>query len=249
MTWKLPHFSRINSSRKYLFEFVKQAASSIPKGAAILDAGAGKSPYKSLFTGALYESADFCQIEQKSYNDITYVCDLTHIPVPDSKYDLVLLTQVLEHVPEPRLVLQEIHRVLKPGGTLWLTAPLFFEEHEIPYDFYRYTQYGLRHLLNNAGFLIEKLTWLEGYYGTLSHQLISAYRTLPLKPRDYGGGTGGLLASMAAFLLKPVFAGLSILYARLDIRHKYTTRGQCKNYAVVAKKPLPNLARSSDEVA
>jgi SAM-dependent methyltransferase len=248
MAWKLPRISRINSSREYLFDFARQAAASIPKGAAVLDAGAGKSPYKSLFQEAHYESTDFCQVEQKIYGEITYVCELTHIPVPDFYYDLVLLTQVLEHVPEPNLVLKEIHRILRPGGALWLSAPLYFEEHDIPFDFYRYTQYGLKHLLSTAGFTIEKLTWLEGYYGTLSHQLINAYRALPLKPRDYGGGAWGVLASMAACLLKPAFAVFSLLYANLDLRHKFTAKGQCKNYAVVARKLSSALDRTADHV-
>jgi SAM-dependent methyltransferase len=250
MALKLPRVSRFNSSRKYLFEFARQAASSVLPGAAVLDAGAGKSPYKHLFTGAHYESADFCQVDQKAYGDITYVCDLTHIPVPDEKYDLVLLTQVLEHIPEPMLVLQEIHRVLKPGGTLWLSAPLFFEEHDIPFDFYRYTQYGLKHLLETTGFNIETLTWLEGYYGTLSHQLINAYRALPLKPQDYGGGVWGIFASLAAVLLKPAFAVFSLFYGMLDVRHKYTAKGQCKNYAVVARKPARrNSSTNTDRTA
>jgi len=220
---------------------------SIPKGAAVLDAGAGQTPYKKLFADARYESADFCQVDQKAYGEITYVCDLAHIPVPDGRYDLVLLTQVLEHVPEPKPVLQEIHRILKPGGALWLSAPLYFEEHEIPYDYYRYTQYGLAHLLNTTGFRIEKLTWLEGYYGTLSHQLINAFRALPLKPREYGGGIGGIFASILAFLLKPVFAALAMLFSILDLRHKYTAGGQPKNYAVVAVKSSDYLNRNDND--
>jgi SAM-dependent methyltransferase len=177
-------------------------------------------------------------VDQKSYGDITYVCDLTQIPAPDSHYDLVLCTQVLEHVPEPKPVLQELFRVLKPGGAIWLTAPLFYEEHDIPFDFYRYTQYGLRHLLQTSGFTVEKLTWLEGYYGTLSHQLINAYRALPLRPRDYGGGAWGILGCLAGLVLKPALAGISMLYGLLDLHYKYTARGLCKNYAVVATKPL-----------
>jgi SAM-dependent methyltransferase len=228
---------RPNSSRSYLLEFARQAAASIPPGAAVLDAGAGKTPYKRLFSHARYESADFCQVDQKSYGEITYVCDLARIPVPDDQYDLVLLTQVLEHVPEPKPVLQELFRVLKPGGAIWLTAPLFFEEHDIPFDFYRYTQYGLKHLLQASGFTVEKLTWLEGYYGALSHQLITAYRALPLRPGDYGGGAWGLLGTLAALVLKPALAVISLLYGRLDLHYKYTARGLCKNYAVVAIKP------------
>lgn len=239
--------NRLNSSRVYLLDFARRAASSVPPGAAVLDAGAGKTPYKNLFEHAHYESADFCQVDQKEYGEITYVCDLAHIPVPDGKYDLVLLTQVLEHVPEPRLVLAELYRIIKPGGELWLTAPLYFEEHDIPYDFYRYTQYGLSHILSAAGFQIDEITWLEGYYGTLSHQLINAYHSLPMRPKEYGGGAGGLAAAMAAALFKPAFAGLSMFYARLDVRHKYTAKGQCKNYAVIAKKPLPTDDEKIDD--
>lgn len=237
---------RTNSSRAYLLEFARQAAASVPPGAAVLDAGAGRTPYKSLFAHARYESADFCQIDQMPYGDITYVCDLAHIPVPDAKYDLVLLTQVLEHVPEPRSVLQELFRVLKPGGALWLSAPLFFEEHDTPFDFYRYTQYGLRHLLQTTGFTIQKLTWLEGYYGTLSHQLINAYRALSLRPRDYGSGVWGVLGPLAAIVLKPTLAGISLLYGQLDLHHKFTARGMCKNYTVVATKPAGHINTSHE---
>jgi SAM-dependent methyltransferase len=248
MVSKFPRFQQVNSSRLYLLEFAKQAASSIPKGATVLDAGAGEAPYRGLFTGAHYESTDFCLSGDKNYGNISFMCDLAHIPMPGSRYDLVLLTQVLEHVPEPGLVLQEIYRVLKPGGALWLTAPLFFEEHEIPHDYFRYTQYGLRHLLLITGFKIEKLTWLEGYCGTFSHQLINAYHSLPLRPRDYGGGLIGFLASISAILLKPAFAGLSILYSLLDARYKYTTRGLCKNYTAVAIKSSSSQDRVVHDV-
>ncbi len=227
---------RVNTSRSYLLDFVKEAASSIPQGATVLDAGAGRMPYKSLFAHTRYESTDFCQIDDYHYKDITYVCDLTDIPVPDNRYDLVLLTQVLEHLPEPKLVLTELHRILKPGGSLWLTTPLFYEEHDIPYDYYRYTQYGLRHLLSTTGFDVQSLTWLEGYYGTLSQQLANAYRSLPLNPREYATGVWRFIGPLAAVVLKPAFAGLSLLYAKLDLHNKFTSKGLCKNYAVVAIK-------------
>ena len=60
---------------------------------------------------------------------------------------------------------------------------------------------------------------------------------MPLRPRDYGGGVWGVLGSLAALVLKPVLAGISLLYAQLDLHYKYTNRGLCKNYTVVATKP------------
>ncbi|MHC4805510.1 MAG: hypothetical protein ACYTBX_04500 [Planctomycetota bacterium] len=72
----------INSSRNYLDDFAKEAALSVPEGALVLDAGAGHCPYKHHFSDATYESADFCEVDKK-YGDITYVCDLTSVPVED----------------------------------------------------------------------------------------------------------------------------------------------------------------------
>lgn len=226
----------VNSSRKYLYDFVSEAAASLSKGALVLDAGAGDSLYKSLFSEMIYESADFCQV-QKEYSKVTYVCDLANIPVEDNRYDMVLLTQVLEHIPEPKNVLKEIHRILKPKGEIWLSAPLFYQEHEIPFDFYRYTQFGFKHLLQSANLTVKKIEWVEGYYGTLSYQLATSAKALPRNPKYYGGGIIGYFTSIIVLYLKPLFFILSILFSRLDIREKYISPlGYCKNYAIVAVK-------------
>jgi len=229
------HALRPNPSRKYLNDFASEAAASLPTGALVLDAGAGDCPYKHLFAHARYESADFCQIK-KEYGQLTYTCNLAEMPVKDNRYDLVLLTQVLEHLPEPLAVLQEMHRILKPSGQLWLSAPLFFAEHEVPFDFFRYTQFGLRHLLESAEFTIERIDWLEGYYSTLSYQMATAATDLPLNPKAYGGGVTGAMAASTILLVKPLALLLSIMFARLDLRKRNTTSGYCKNYAVVAVK-------------
>lgn len=226
---------RVNSSRTYLDEFTQAAAMSLSTGANVLDAGAGKGLYRHYFIQHNYESADFCQID-KEYGEITYVCDLASIPVDNDKYDLILLTQVLEHLPRPEKVLLELNRILRSGGELWLSTPLYYEEHEIPYDFYRYTQYGLQHLLENTGFKIKKIDWLEGYFGTLSYQLALALRSLPWNPKQYGGGVLGIAGSFFAFIMKVNFVFFSIFLSQLDLRHKYTLTGHCKNYTIVAIK-------------
>ncbi len=238
--------AKINSSRKYLDDFAKEAASSVKKSALVLDAGAGNCPYKHYFSHTKYESADFfCQVN-KDYAPITYVCDLSNIPVDDDKYNLIFCSQTLEHLPEPQRVLNEFFRILKPGGQLWLSAPLFYEEHETPYDFYRYTQFGFTHLLKSSGFRIKRIEWLEGYYGTLSYQLEMASRALPSNPSSFGGGYKGIICSGIVSILKPLFALLSIFFARLDIRSKYVENGQCKNYIVVARKPR-GVQRKSEQ--
>ena len=226
---------KLNSSRVHLEEFVKRAANSVAQSSRVLDAGAGSGLYSHLFDKMAYEAADFCKVDE-TYVHLTYECNLESIPVEDERYDLVLLTQVLEHLPDPLAVLKELHRVLRPGHRVWLSQPFYYEEHEQPYDFYRYTQFGLKYLLEGAGFKIEEIFWLEGYMGTLAYQFDLASRCLPIRPAHYGGRMAGVAAATLAILLRPWLSALSLLYARLDARHRYTGAGHCKNYCVIAQK-------------
>jgi len=225
-----------NSSRIHLERFVCRSAKTVAPGSRVLDAGAGNGLYRKFFDHCVYESADFGKVD-KTYDQLTYVCDLSSIPVENDRFDAVFCTQVLEHLPDPLEVLRELRRVLKPGGLLYASAPLFYEEHEQPYDFFRYTRDGLRSILERAGFDLRELNNLEGYCGTLSYQLGTAAASLPLHPRHYGGGVRGVVAGLAACVLRPLFRGLSGFYGHIDVRHKLDTTGYPKNHTVVAAKP------------
>ena len=227
----------VNPSRTRLLAFVSRAAEAVPAGGTILDAGAGEGMHRDHFRHAQYEAADFVQVD-KQYGAVDYVCDLRNIPVEADRYDLVLLTQVLEHLPEPKEVLQELRRVLKPGGSLWLSTPLYFEEHEQPHDYYRYTQFGLQYLVTEAGFELRELEWLEGYFGTLYQQALVASRSLPTRPKDYGGGAAGVGLAAISRLAKPALLASAALFSRLELRQSYTGAGHPKNYSVVAVKPV-----------
>ena len=126
--------------------------------------------------------------------------------------------------------------MLKPGGTLWLTAPLFYAEHEQPYDFFRYTQFGLRHMFEAAGFEVLELDWMEGYLGTLSYQARLMGRTLPASPRDYGGGLKGAALASVAKVSKRIAPHAADALANLDLKYKFVGKGLPKNYQAVAKK-------------
>jgi len=208
-----------NSSRFRLEKEMRIFANRVQKGALVLDAGSGEAPYKNLFLHARYESADFCKVD-KRYEPSTYICDLADIPVENCRYDFVIFNQVMEHLPEPSKVLLELHRVLKEGGCMFASAPFFFEEHEQPYDFFRYTQFAWRKILTEAGFEIEKLDWLEGYYGTLGYQFSMMSRLPKWK-----------------FLPFRIFARLfSLLFHWLETKQKLKI-GLPKNYFVIAFKP------------
>jgi SAM-dependent methyltransferase len=209
---------RINASRVHLDRFVERAAASVSPGALVLDAGAGSAPYRHRFAHTRYETADFKQVDKTYAPDVTYVGDLAAIPVEDHRFDLVIMTQVLEHLPEPITVLREMHRVLTPGARIWASCPLYYEEHEQPYDFYRYTQFALRRMFAEAGCHDAQIDWLEGYLGTVGYQLDVAAQALPR-----------LLLPVRAMLI-----GVSEICNRSDVRRKRTDRGHPKNYTVVA---------------
>jgi SAM-dependent methyltransferase len=224
-----------NSSRARLWRENAAFAAALPPGALVLDAGAGQSPYRSLFEHTRYECADFQQVN-KEYAKQTYTCDLRSIPVEDGRFDAVVFNQVMEHLAEPLAVLRELTRVLKPGGRLIYSGPLFYEEHEQPYDFYRYTQFGLKYLFAQANLQIERLDWLEGYFGTLGYQLRTASDCLPRRPRAYGGGMVGLLAASGAVVLRGPFRLLSVIMHRLEMRSKLTSVGYPKNYVAILRR-------------
>lgn len=225
-----------NPSRKYLEDFIQRASQQAVPNAMVLDAGSGEGYYRIFFSSQRYHSTDRCEV-QKNYGKITYVSDLTFIPVPNCTYDMVICTQVLEHLPNPGLALSEIFRVLKPTGTLWFSAPFFFSEHEIPFDFYRYTQYGLSHLLTSSGFSIEGIERLEGYYASLAYQCRTAAQSLPIISFEYGSPFLCFLMIVPNLFIKVISYLLSIFFSAIDPKIRINDKGICKNYCGVAKKP------------
>jgi SAM-dependent methyltransferase len=115
----------------------------------VLDYGCGGSPYRSLFPNSVYHRADYIEIEGL---DFKISEDAKLSDVPDDSYDIVLSTQVLEHVRRPENYLLEAKRILKPDGKLILTTHGVFYDHACPYDFRRWTADGLSLILDDAGF-------------------------------------------------------------------------------------------------
>lgn len=153
-------------------KWVADRARSVTRGSRVLDVGAGTAPYRSLFAHCRYETQDFTKYEgykgpEGQYADINYVCDITEIPVADATFDVVLCTEVLEHVPHPIEALREMARITKPGGRLFLTAPLGSGLHQEPYHFYGgYTDHWYRKFLAEFGCEVVSI---EPNHGFLAH--------------------------------------------------------------------------------
>jgi SAM-dependent methyltransferase len=147
-------------------QFIKACAEKLPAGSWVLDAGAGSSKYRPFFAHCRYETQDFCQYQGplvRYLAPITYVCDITRIPLPNGSLDAIVCTEVLEHVTDPPAVLDEFARLLKPGGKLFLTAPFLSYLHMEPYHFSSgFTQYWYQHWLPLKGFAIVSATPVGG---------------------------------------------------------------------------------------
>lgn len=123
------------------------------KAGKILDYGCGGSPYRSLFPGATYHRAD---LAGGADLDFEFGGD-SKLPEEIGGYDLVLSSQVLEHVIEPEVYLAECMRVLRPGGRLLVTTHGTFWDHACPHDYWRWTAYGLDRAVRNAGFETQRM--------------------------------------------------------------------------------------------
>jgi ubiquinone/menaquinone biosynthesis C-methylase UbiE len=138
--------------------WIAKQASRVPPGAKVLDVGAGSAPYRALFAHCDYKTQDFSQLRDDQlryggYAKLDFVSPANSIPVPDASFDVILCTEVLEHVPEPISVITEFARILGQGGRLILTAPLGSGIHQEPYHFYGgYTPYWYNKYLAEAGF-------------------------------------------------------------------------------------------------
>ncbi|HMG68837.1 MAG TPA: class I SAM-dependent methyltransferase [Chitinophagaceae bacterium] len=122
----------------------------------MLDFGCGSKPYKSLFTnvseyiGLDYESEGHAHTNESI--DVMY--DGKKIPFPDDYFDSVLSSEVFEHIFNLEEIIPEISRVMKKQAKILITCPFVWQEHEIPVDYARYTQFALKYLLERKGFRI-----------------------------------------------------------------------------------------------
>lgn len=151
--------------------WLKKALGRLPAGLRILDIGAGELKNKVLCEHLDYVSQDFCQydgsdaeatagLHRAGWNTdkIDVVSDILKIPCPDASFDIILCSEVLEHVPEPTHAILEFSRLLKPNGSLILTAPFASFLHMAPYHFSTgFTRYWYEHHLASRGFSITEL--------------------------------------------------------------------------------------------
>ena len=135
----------------------------------LYDLGCGTRPYEDFIAPCVtrYIGVDWGNTLHEQKMDL--VADLNKpLPIEDQVADTVVCFQTLEHLSEPQQLLSEAYRIMKPGAQLLLTVPFMFHVHEAPYDYFRYTQYGLEYLLKKAGFEEVRVTPDTGFWATFA---------------------------------------------------------------------------------
>jgi SAM-dependent methyltransferase len=164
--------------RGSILDFVMGVASDTPPGTTVLDLGAGDAPYRELFAHTDYMTSDWEQSVHRGGHQADLVAPASELPLDSGAVGLVLCTQVLEHVPDPSLVLRECMRVLRSGGRMALTVPLVWQLHEMPYDYYRYTSVAIEYLLKDAGFVDIEVHARNDGFTTLAQLMLNLGATL-----------------------------------------------------------------------
>lgn len=194
--------------------WVEKTLREIPQGLRLLDAGAGEQRYKKYCEHLEYISQDFSeyngvgnqsglQTGKWDVSGIHIVSDIAHIPEPDCSFDVILCTEVLEHIPDPLKALDEFERLCKPGGLLILTAPFSSLVHFAPYHYATgFSRYWYEYHLPARGFDIIELAPNGDWFSYLQQELLR----LPSMAKRYG------------YLFRPLaylVAGIGVIYILL----------------------------------
>lgn len=216
--------------------WVEKTLKSLPKGLKIIDVGAGECQYKVHCEHLEYVSQDFneyngigdsngLQTGKWDISRIDIVSDITMIPVETGSFDVVLCTEVLEHVPDPVSALNEMNRILKNNGLIIITAPFCSLTHFAPYHFCDgFNKYFYDYHLKRLGYNIIEMTPNGDYYDYLTQEL---YR-LPNVVKKYSFRKTLLIKIISWVLIK-------ILNTK-KYKKNNSNELACFGYHVIAKK-------------
>ena len=176
----------LNGPKRNLW--LKETLSKFPEGQKVLDAGAGELRNKQFCEHLDYKSQDLGTYDGKGDNaglqtnewdtsKVDIVCDIVDIPVEDGSFDIILCTEVLEHIPNPLIALKELTRTLKPGGELIITAPFASLTHFAPQHYYSgFNKYFYEKAFAELGLELLECTPNGNYYHYMAQELDRIWR-------------------------------------------------------------------------
>jgi 2-polyprenyl-3-methyl-5-hydroxy-6-metoxy-1,4-benzoquinol methylase len=175
--------------------WIASVAAQIPPGSSVLDVGAGSCPYREVFAHTGYKTHDFKKYEgyidadrqEGTYGELDYISDIVALPILSGSFDVVMCTEVLEHVPEPIRAFGEMARVVRPGGLLILTAPLGSGLHQEPFHFYGgYTPHWYEMMAKRFGLIVEEISPNGTFFKNLAQECARVAWTLEQHKAGHG---------------------------------------------------------------
>lgn len=157
--------------------------------------------------------------------------DGVRLPFADSSFEQVLCTEVLEHVSSPVALLRDIHRVMVPGGLLILTVPWSARVHHLPHDYFRYTNFGLGTVLEEAGFSVQHMEERGNDIAAIANKMIVVVMRLlrPARPVS-------VLWTWPLGLCMGLVASVFLIVAHMALFFKLGAKEDPLGYGVLAKK-------------
>lgn len=190
----------------------------------LLDIGCGRKQELffscvTRYIGLNHPSSSMINREDQRYKTDVFG-DALRLPFRQNTFDSVLALSLLEHVPEPQCVVNEAYRVLKKGGICAATVPFYNRIHLAPYDYFRFTEYGIRYILEKAGFRILKVRDGGGMWKAIGARLAGYLYSDIL---GLGYGSDDLQTKPRKYLLPfflPLIALIVIFFRGLDKLHR-----------------------------
>jgi SAM-dependent methyltransferase len=194
----------------------------------LLDIGCGNKPYSEIVSPFITKYVG-CDIIQSSNQCVEILCPANQIPLPDGSFDTILSTQTIEHVEDHQGLLNEAFRLLRPGGFLIISGPLYWPLHEEPYDFFRFTKYGFTHLIEKSGFQMISIKSNGGKWSVAGQALLHALVPDLEKVKSFKGKIIRKIFNLAGGIRT-----FNRVFLHLD--SKNTDYTNTMNYVVVAQK-------------
>lgn len=185
----------------------------------VLDIGGKKRNKRGRFRPPLdrVETWEYVNIDSATEPD--FLCSADDIPVPDGSYDIVLMTEVLEHLEKPVDAIKEAHRVLRPEGETIITMPFLYAVHADPQDFQRWTADKIRLELKNTGFSVKLLKPMGGMFAVIYDLL---YISMGIASRKRDKITNRIVRRFIMPIIRQMFFFLD---ARFQYKSQWITTG------------------------
>lgn len=200
----------------------------IPHVEYLLDVGCGHKPYKKYVNTKIYIGID---LNKKVKPDLVASAD--RLPFLNSSFGGIICCEIIEHVKSPEKVLKELNRVLSENGFIYLTVPMTWPLHYEPYDYFRFTKYGIKYLLEKNGFQCEKIERIGGVFSIIGARLADIIFHLIVRSLSFLGSRNA--ERIASLFIMPI----SIFYYFIGKTFDKVDSRDAIGWAVLAKKEKP----------